>query len=53
MVMRLVNYNILYIQVLVQPSTRRAYPMQAYANAGARIQDDISSASVIFGVKQV
>jgi len=41
------------IKVLVQPSTRRAYPMQAYANAGARIQDDISSASVIFGVKQV
>ena len=27
--------------------------MQAYANAGARIQEDISSASCIFGVKQV
>jgi len=41
------------VKVLVQPSNRRAYPMQAYANAGARIQEDISSASVIFGVKQV
>lgn len=41
------------VKVLVQPSNRRAYPMAAYANAGARIQEDISEASVIFGVKQV
>jgi len=41
------------IKVLVQPSNRRAYPMRMYADAGARIQEDISSASVIFGVKQV
>nr|XP_018915119.1 PREDICTED: alpha-aminoadipic semialdehyde synthase, mitochondrial [Bemisia tabaci] len=41
------------IKVIVQPSNRRAYPMQAYANAGAIIQEDISEASVIFGVKQV
>ena len=27
--------------------------MAAYANVGARIQEDISEASVIFGVKQV
>jgi len=27
--------------------------MQAYVNAGAIIQEDISEASVIFGVKQV
>ena len=33
--------------------SRRAYPMAAYANVGARIQEDISEASCIFGVKQV
>ena len=41
------------VKVIVQPSNRRAYPMQAYANAGAIIKEDISEASVIFGVKQV
>ncbi|XP_035212536.1 alpha-aminoadipic semialdehyde synthase, mitochondrial-like, partial [Stegodyphus dumicola] len=41
------------IKVLVQPSNRRAYPMQAYINAGAIIQEDISEAPVIIGVKQV
>ncbi|XP_060529321.1 alpha-aminoadipic semialdehyde synthase, mitochondrial [Cylas formicarius] len=40
------------IKVIVQPSNRRAYPMQSYLNAGAIIQEDISEASVIFGVKQ-
>ncbi|XP_037034075.1 alpha-aminoadipic semialdehyde synthase, mitochondrial isoform X1 [Bradysia coprophila] len=41
------------VKVIVQPSNRRAYPMQMYLNAGAVVQEDISSASVIFGVKQV
>ncbi|KAK9873152.1 hypothetical protein WA026_021385 [Henosepilachna vigintioctopunctata] len=41
------------IKVIVQPSNRRAYPMQTYLNAGAIVQEDISEASVIFGVKQV
>ncbi|XP_063698348.1 alpha-aminoadipic semialdehyde synthase, mitochondrial [Culicoides brevitarsis] len=41
------------VKVLVQPSNRRAYPMQAYLNAGAVVTEDISEASVIFGVKQV
>ncbi|KRT79289.1 hypothetical protein AMK59_7999, partial [Oryctes borbonicus] len=41
------------IKVIVQPSNRRAYPMQAYMNSGAVVQEDISEASVIFGVKQV
>jgi len=40
-------------RVLVQPSNRRAYPMQAYAAVGAEIQEDISEAPVIIGVKQV
>ena len=30
------------IKVIVQPSNRRAYPMQAYASAGAIIQVSIS-----------
>ncbi|XP_050705954.1 alpha-aminoadipic semialdehyde synthase, mitochondrial-like [Eriocheir sinensis] len=41
------------VKVLVQPSNRRAYPMQAYQNVGARIQEDLSDAGVIIGVKQV
>lgn len=41
------------VKVIVQPSNRRAYPMQSYAGAGAIIQEDMSDASVIFGVKQV
>ncbi|XP_050499676.1 alpha-aminoadipic semialdehyde synthase, mitochondrial [Diabrotica virgifera virgifera] len=41
------------VKVIVQPSNRRAYPMPAYLNAGATVQEDISEASVIFGVKQV
>ncbi|XP_043271750.1 alpha-aminoadipic semialdehyde synthase, mitochondrial isoform X2 [Venturia canescens] len=41
------------VKVLVQPSNRRAYPAQSYLAAGALLQEDISDASVIFGVKQV
>jgi alpha-aminoadipic semialdehyde synthase len=41
------------VKVIVQPSNRRAYPMQSYLNAGATIQEDISEANIIFGVKQV
>ncbi|PZC85138.1 hypothetical protein B5X24_HaOG202902 [Helicoverpa armigera] len=40
------------VRVIVQPSNRRAYPMQSYINAGAIVREDISEASVIFGVKQ-
>lgn len=40
------------VKVIVQPSNRRAYPMQSYISAGAIIQEDISEADVIFGVKQ-
>ena len=39
--------------VLVQPSTRRAYTMDEYENAGAIIQEDLSPASLIMAVKQV
>ncbi|XP_008199174.2 alpha-aminoadipic semialdehyde synthase, mitochondrial isoform X1 [Tribolium castaneum] len=41
------------VKIIVQPSNRRAYPMQSYLNAGAIIQEDISEANIIFGVKQV
>jgi hypothetical protein len=41
------------VRVIVQPSNRRAYPLQAYVQAGAIIQEDISEAPVIIGVKQV
>ena len=39
--------------MLVQPSTRRAYTMDEYENAGAIIQEDLSPASLIMAVKQV
>lgn len=41
------------VTVMVQPSNRRAYPMQAYVQAGAISKEDISDAPVIIGVKQV
>merc|ERR1712142_117462 len=41
------------IDVIVQPSTRRAYTMDEYLNAGAIVQEDLSPASLILAVKQV
>ena len=41
------------IRVLVQPSTRRAYTMAEYEDAGAVITEDLSPASLIVGVKAV
>lgn len=41
------------VKVLVQPSNKRAYPLQAYVNAGAFVQEDIADSPVIIGVKQV
>ena len=41
------------VKVIVQPSNRRAYPVQSYQQVGAVVQEDISEASVVFGVKQV
>jgi len=41
------------IRVLVQPSTNRCYSEDEFADAGATIQEDVSEASVIFGVKEV
>ncbi|XP_022109027.1 alpha-aminoadipic semialdehyde synthase, mitochondrial-like isoform X2 [Acanthaster planci] len=41
------------VKVLVAPSNRRAYTMEDYSKAGAVIQEDLSEASLILGVKQV
>ncbi|CAG2186034.1 AASS [Mytilus edulis] len=41
------------IKVIVQPSNRRAYNMQEYAKVGATIQEDMSEASLVMGVKSV
>ena len=40
------------IEVLVQPSNSRVFNNREYADAGARVTPDLSSANAIFGVKQ-
>ena len=37
----------------MQPSTNRCYSEDEFIDAGAEIQEDVSQASVIFGVKEV
>lgn len=41
------------VKIMIQPSNRRAYPLQSYIRAGAEAREDISAAPVILGVKQV
>lgn len=41
------------LRVLVQPSTTRCYTEDEFEDAGAVIQEDVSDADVIFGVKEV
>ncbi|KAJ3074901.1 hypothetical protein HDU98_009870 [Podochytrium sp. JEL0797] len=41
------------VTVLVQPSLKRVVPDDKYKEAGAVVQEDISSADVIVGVKEV
>jgi alpha-aminoadipic semialdehyde synthase len=41
------------LTVLVQPSTNRCFSDDEFLDSGAVIQEDVSSASVIFGVKEV
>lgn len=41
------------VKVIVQPSNRRAFALQEYENRGAIVQEDISDAPVIIGVKTV
>lgn len=41
------------IKVIVQPSNRRAFSMTEFINAGAVVQEDISEAPLVLGVKSV
>ena len=40
-------------RVIVQPSPRRVFPDSAYAEAGAELGEDLSSAATILAVKEV
>lgn len=42
-----------HLDVRVQPSAIRAFPDEAYAEAGATVAEDLSPCSVILGVKEV
>ena len=41
------------LKIIVQPSKRRCFKNEDYLKAGAQIKDDLSSADIIFGVKEV
>ncbi|MFW5741409.1 MAG: bifunctional lysine ketoglutarate reductase /saccharopine dehydrogenase family protein [Myxococcota bacterium] len=41
------------LEVIVQPSGRRAFPDRAYAAAGARLDKDLSACPIVLGVKEV
>lgn len=41
------------VKVIVQPSPIRCFSDEEYEQVGAIIQEDVSEASVIFGVKEV
>ena len=41
------------LKIIVQPSKRRCFKDEDYLKAGAHITDDLSSADIIFGVKEV
>jgi len=40
-------------KIIVQPSKRRCFKDEDYLKVGAQISDDLSSADIIFGVKEV
>jgi alanine dehydrogenase len=41
------------LKIIVQPSERRCFKNEDYLKAGAQITDNLSSANIIFGVKEV
>lgn len=49
-VQQLVNQG---IDVVVQPSPVRIFPNDAYESAGAKVQEDLSAADTIIGVKEI
>jgi len=45
--------NFSNLKIIVQPSERRCFKNEDYLNAGAQITNDLSSADIIFGIKEV
>ena len=41
------------LTILVQPSSLRIFSDEDYAKAGGQVQEDISEASIIIGVKEI
>jgi len=41
------------LKIIVQPSNRRCFKNEDYLKAGAQITNDLNSADIIFGVKEV
>ena len=41
------------LKIIVQPSKRRCFRDEDYLKEGAQIKEDLSSANIIFGVKEV
>ena len=41
------------LKIIVQPSKRRCFKYEDYLKVGTQISDDLSSADIIFGVKEV
>ena len=41
------------LKIIVQPSKRRCFEDKDYLKAGAQITDNMSSADIFFGVKEV
>lgn len=44
------EYN---VKVIIQPSKRRIFPDSQFIDAGALVQEDLSTADIIMGVKEV
>ena len=45
--------NFSNLKIIVQPSERRCFKNEDYLKAGAQMTEDLSSADIIFGVKEV
>ena len=41
------------MKIIVQPSSKRCFPDQEYADSGAVIKDDLSECDIIMGVKEI
>ena len=41
------------LKIIVQPSKKRCFKDEDYQKAGAQLKEDLNSADIIFGVKEV